>query len=117
VPAEEPDPDLEAPLVETDLVAVPEQQPGAAVTPDREADVVPDDRAGDRSRDHPPDLELARRAGIERRPDQGRLARHGYADALGHHEQEDDEVAVRLEPAVDRVRAEEEAERHRYILI
>ena len=97
-------------------MAVPEQELGAAVAPDREADVVPDDRAGDRNRDHPPDLELARRAGVERSPDQGRLAGHGQADALEHHEQEDDEVAVRLEPAVDRVRGEEEAERHRYIL-
>ena len=97
-------------------MAVAEQQPGAAVAAEREADVVPDDRAGDRHRDHQPDLELVRRAGVERSADQGRLARHGNADALRHHEQEDDDVAVGREPAVDRVRGEEEAERHPYIL-
>src|SRR5512133_4338842 len=56
VAAEEPDPDLEPPFVEPDLVAVPKQKPGAAVASDREADVVPDDRACDRNRDHSPDL-------------------------------------------------------------
>src|SRR6185437_12367574 len=35
VASEEPDPDLEPPFVEADLVAVPEQKPGAAVAPDR----------------------------------------------------------------------------------
>jgi len=65
--------------------------------------------------DNTPDLELMGRAGVERSADQGRLTRHGNADALDQHEQEHDEVAVGLDPAVDRVGREEEAESHAYI--
>ena len=116
VAAEEPDPDLEPLFVQVDLVAVPQQQLRAAVAADRVADVVPDDRCGRRDRNDRPDLELVRRAGIERSPDERGLAGHGHADALEHHEQEHDDVAVGLEPRVDRVGGDDEAERHSYIL-
>src|SRR5207302_640230 len=95
VAPEEPDPDLEPPLVQADLVTVPHQQPGAAVAADGEADVVPEDRPRDRHRDDPPDLELVGRAGVERRPDERRLALLWNDDATYHHEQEEQEVAVR----------------------
>ena len=63
-----------------------------------------------------PDLELVRRARVERCRDERGLARHRHADALDHHEQEDDEVAVGLEPASIVCVERNEAERHPYIL-
>ena len=109
VMTEEPDPDPQPAFVEAHLVAVLQEYLRTAVAADREADVVSDDRGGGRDDDHLLDLELPRRAGVERRRDERGLSRQRQAEALAHHEDEDDDVAVRREPALDRVRGDEEA--------
>jgi hypothetical protein len=116
VVAEEPHPDPQPALVQADPVAVAHEELRAEATPEREADIVSDDRAGGRDRDDPADREVVRRARKERGRDERRFAGHRETEALEHDEHEDHEIPVRRHPALERVRRDEGGGCHVHIL-
>src|SRR6266702_3473949 len=93
-------------LLQPDVASVVFHQPVAAGSADQVADVVPDDRARRRSNDDPKDRETARRPGVNRGGNQHRLYRNWNADTLDADEDEDRQVAIGREQAVEVARQE-----------
>ena len=93
-------------LFQPDVASVAFHEPVAAGSADQVADVVPHDRARRRGNDHPEDREPPGRPRVNRGGDQHRLSRNRNADTLDADEDEDRQIAIGRQQAVEVARQE-----------
>ena len=86
--------ELEAAMVEADDVPVPQQERQAEPASGPVAEIVAEDRGRHRGADDDPDVELARRAGIDGGGQKDRLARQRQAGTLEQDHAKDGEITV-----------------------